>query len=440
MKNYIFFLFILFFSSCAYNDDFILPSQDLSDYESKDFYINDDISTKLKDDYLNNFFSAWSDEKTNINMNEFANNVLNEKSYSENYQPYDKEFLKQLINNADFKNLNSVFKNAIIIHSSNVRLLPTKKPRFKNPNLAGEGYPFDYLQNSFIYAYTPVKISHFSKDFGWSFIYNSFIVGFVENKNIAFISDDDLNALKSSIDYISPKKDKIPLIDKNNDFVEYARIGMLLALSKESANYYTIKAFKKGINNQAKLVEIKVNKEDFFKLGSSFSSKDLKNIANELIGQNYGWGGMNGNRDCSAFLKDVFGSFGIYLKRNSQDQIMQKDYLNRSNFINIGKLNNKEKYKYIKTHAIPFASLLALKGHIVLYLGEFNDKMYILHNLWGIKNYNSGKESRIVVGKVAITTIDAGSNLKSVKNSDVILSKIYGIRNLFIDEISYIEK
>lgn len=436
MKNIFLLLILLVFTSCS-KDYFALPSQDLDDYEGKEFYINQEISSKLKNDFLKNFFKVWEIDKTNINMQNIADNILKDAGFGENYQNNSQELIKNLVNNADFDNLNKISKNAIIIHSSNLRLLPTKKPRFKDPNLAGEGYPFDYLQNSFIYAYTPVKISHISKDFGWSFIYNSVVVGFIENKNIAYINDEDLNIYKSSKDFIMPKKDKIALLDKNEDFVEYARIGMPLALSKESANFYTIRVFKKDLNNNAKLIEIKVKKEDFFKLGDSFSSTDLKKIANELIGQNYGWGGLNGNRDCSAFLKDVFGTFGVFLARNSQDQIYQKDYLNRKIFFNISKLSNKEKYNYIKSNAIPFATLLALKGHIVLYLGEFNNKIYILHNLWGIKNYERGVESRIIVGKVVITTIDAGKNLSSVKEQDVILSRIFGMRNLFADELQF---
>ncbi|MBT0880464.1 SH3 domain-containing C40 family peptidase [Campylobacter sp. 2018MI27] len=436
MKNIILIICVVIFTSCSKNY-FALPSQDLNNYESNEFYINKEVSQKLKENYLKNLFYVWGIDKTNINMKNIANDILKDTGYGENYQLNSQKLMQNIVDNADFDNLNKISKNAIIIHSSNLRLLPTKKPRFKNPKLAGEGYPFDYLQNSFIYAYTPVKISHFSKDFGWSFIYNSVVVGFIENKNIAFISDEDLNIYKSSKDFIMPKKDKIALIDKNDDFIEYARIGMPLALSKESANFYTIRVFKKDLNNNAKLIEIKVKKEDFFKLGDSFSSVDLKKIANELIGQNYGWGGLNGDRDCSAFLKDVFGTFGVFLARNSQDQIYQKDYLNRKIFFNISKLSNKQKYNYIKSNAIPFATLLALKGHIVLYLGEFDNKIYILHNLWGIKNYERGVESRIIVGKVAITTIDAGKNLSSVKEQDVILSRIFGMRNLFADELQF---
>ncbi|MBZ8006879.1 SH3 domain-containing protein [Campylobacter sp. RM9334] len=434
MKNLIL-IFSILLAAC--NNNFTLPSQDLKDYDDKEYYINNKVSQKLKDDFLKNLFSVWKVDKTNINMQNIANDILNNVGYGENYQLYSKEFISNIVDNANFDNINQVSKNAIVVNSSNLRLLPTKKPRFKNPKLAGEGYPFDYLQNSFIYAYTPIKISHYSKDFGWSFVYNSVVVGFIENKNIAFISDEDLNDYKSSKDFVMPKKDKIALLDKNDEFIEYARIGMPLAVSKESPNFYTLKVFKKDLNNNAKLSEVKVKKEDFFKLGSNFSSLDLKTIANELIGQNYGWGGLNGDRDCSAFLKDVFGTFGIFLARNSQDQINQKDYLNRKIFFNISKLSNKQKYNYIKSNAIPFATLLALKGHIVLYLGEFDNKIYILHNLWGIKNYKYGVEGRIIVGKVAVTTIDAGKNLSSVREKDIFLSRIYGMRNLFDEELEF---
>ena len=35
----------------------------------------------------------------------------------------------------------------------------------------------------------------------------------------------------------------------------------------------------------------------------------------------YGWGGMNGEQDCSSFIRQIFACFGITLPRNSTGQI-----------------------------------------------------------------------------------------------------------------------
>lgn len=433
MAKYIL-LLLIFFTACK-DTKITLPKQDFNHYQAKSFKINDDVAKKLKENYLAEFFGIWDKQKTNINMQSFAKAVQNTEWFGENYQKTSSNQIQNLIKKAAFDKINSLNLNAIIINHTNVRLLPTLKPNFKNPKIAGEGYPFDYLQNSYINAFTPVKISHFSNDLAWAFIYNNYIVGFVKTSDIALINENTMNEYKSSKDFAFSTNDGVILKDSSGFFAIKSRIGMLLAIDKEDENYYYFKTFKKDFNSKAKIQITKANKNNFIKLGKGFSSDDIKALASDLLGDKYGWGGLNGNRDCSALMQDIFASFGIYLKRNSQDQIRQNDYLKRELFQDISHLSKEEKYKYIKKHAIAFASLLALKGHIVLYIGEYNNNLYILHNFWGVKNYHFGKEGRIIIGKVVITPIDIGNGIAGVKDDDLIINKIYGIRNLFSEEL-----
>ena len=39
----------------------------------------------------------------------------------------------------------------------------------------------------------------------------------------------------------------------------------------------------------------------------------------KMLGNPYGWGGMNGERDCSSLIRDVYLCFGFRLPRNSDD-------------------------------------------------------------------------------------------------------------------------
>ena len=43
-------------------------------------------------------------------------------------------------------------------------------------------------------------------------------------------------------------------------------------------------------------------------------------IGNVMMGQRYGWGGMFGDRDCSALTRELLTPFGIWLPRNSLSQ------------------------------------------------------------------------------------------------------------------------
>jgi len=56
---------------------------------------------------------------------------------------------KKWIANADYDNINSKKYKAITIRRTNVKALPTSSAFFRDPKKTGEGFPFDYNQNSF---------------------------------------------------------------------------------------------------------------------------------------------------------------------------------------------------------------------------------------------------------------------------------------------------
>lgn len=77
-------------------------------------------------------------------------------------------------------------------------------------------------------------------------------------------------------------------------------------------------------------------------------------------------------------------------------------------------LSEKEKENRIRAEAIPFQTLLYLPGHIGLYIGQFDGKAVMLHNMWGIRIFET---ERYVVGKTVITTLYPGKELKGYSSS-----------------------
>ena len=151
----------------------------------------------------------------------------------------------------------------------------------------------------------------------------------------------------------------------------------------------------------------------------------MATLANNLIGQRYSWGGQFENRDCSATMRDLFTPFGIWLPRNSKTQAQKGARL-----LDLTGLSPSDKRDAINEHAIPFFSLIGMKGHIGLYLGyEPMTKMPImLHDVWGVKTNAFGREGRAIIGKVTITTLRPGE-----ERWDVTKGSFYNkIRNLQI--------
>jgi hypothetical protein len=117
-------------------------------------------------------------------------------------------------------------------------------------------------------------------------------------------------------------------------------------------------------------------------------------------------------------IKDIFASFGIWLPRNSEQQSKIGDIISFEN------MDNDHKIALIKENAIPFETLLYKKGHIMLYLGTFDDQVMLLHNTWGIKTINDGKEGRKIIGKTIISTLNLGEKQPDFDKSSSLLDNI----------------
>ena len=77
-----------------------------------------------------------------------------------------------------------------------------------------------------------------------------------------------------------------------------------------------------------------------------------------MMGQRYGWGGMFGERDCSALTRDLFTPFGLWLPRNSVAQA-------RTGAISsLEGMSAKEKEEAILRNGVPFLSLMGMRGHM----------------------------------------------------------------------------
>ena len=129
-------------------------------------------------------------------------------------------------------------------------------------------------------------------------------------------------------------------------------------------------------------------------------------------------GGLYEERDCSSTLRDFYAPFGIWLPRNSSQQAKI------GKIISLESLSLQQKREKIKKEAVPFETLLYKKGHILLYLGVYKGKITVLHNAWGIRTLDKGKEGRRVLGKTIISSLELGKELKDYDEESGLLAKI----------------
>ncbi len=407
----------LLFTACSVKAPTPTPIKN-SDIEVLATTANDNAidSTTASKDFFDRYFKPWNSTKVSFPKVEamWGQSYRFKKVYLENHLLATSEWFDKQIINSNFDDYNTLTKKAIILKNTNIRVLPTNSPMFYDPTKPGEGFPFDYNQNSSIKINTPIMVSHLSKDKAWAYMESSNVGGWVEIGTIAFVDEKFIQEFKTS-NYFVSVKEKFPIYDPI--FREYVKVATIFP---KKNNKFIIA--KKDDNQNALISYINLNEDEVEPMPLAFNTENRIKIAKQLIDEPYGWGGLLNNRDCSSFTQDYFATFGKYLHRNSKAQLSNGKYLDMSN------LTNDEKKEFMKKNGVPFSTLVYLKGHIMLYIGVKEKEPLVLHNMWSVRlKDNDGVKYRHIVGKASITSLEPGKGMKDYDEENNILNKVLGI-------------
>ena len=388
--------------------------------------LEDTVPDINQDDFEKQYFNAWNMDisKFDLQSVQWAFKTFKYgNSYGENLQLLNEEFFTQVQDNANYETYGNINKNALSLHELNIRAFPSDKPLLRDPSKAGEGFPFDYLQNTTIHANKPLFVTHYSKDKKWVHVFSSFAFGWVKSNEIVFLEDYQVDLWKKA-KQVFITQEGTPVYDKKGHFLFDTKLGMMFALISEDKEAYTVLAVSSLKFNKPLFLEVKLSKKVANKGIIGFNKHNVEMIMQEIMKSNYGWGGMYGQRDCSSTLRDFYAPFGVWLPRNSYQQSKLGEVLSLKD------LSTDEKRKFIKENAKPFKTLLYKKGHIMLYTGVVDGKITILQNVWGVKTKQEGIEGRYVVGKTIFSTLELGSELENYDLNSSVLQNLQSINTL----------
>ena len=419
--------FTLLFSACSTKyvepttiNDLIKYPQEAATYSKNTPNIDYSQQLLFDEQFNKTYFKPWHIVQLSLTQQQatWGNAYAQKKMYGDNHKLISKKWFEQQINNANFEQYNSKLQKAITVRNSSLRVFPTISKIFYNPEKAGQGFPFDYNQNSGIKINSPLLISHFSKDRAWVYVESSFAAGWIKVNDIAFVSNKIASKFQSGNYYVAIK-DNFSLL-KNGIFKEYIKVGTIFPKTK-SGKYLTI---GKDINLNGFLSTVKLKENQIDKKPIKMNPKNIQVILDELIQEPYGWGELLNHRDCSALTRDFIAPFGIYLGRNSATQKQDGKYYDMQT------MTPKEKKEFLVNKATPFLSLVYLKGHIMLYIGEHEGEPLVFHNIWGIKTLNDKESGRFIIGQAVVTSLEPGRELKYFDAKKSLIHKIQGISNL----------
>ncbi|UIJ37686.1 SH3 domain-containing protein [Desulfobaculum bizertense] len=318
--------------------------------------------------------------------------------YGEDMRPYSSAWKQKLELRSQLRSFPNSGFAAITIRNTALRLFPTRHPAFRDFRKAGQGWPFDLLQNTGVWSQTPVYISHISQDGAWLLAETHYAAGWLPAEDIVQVSPSLQRRLESS-DLSAVIVDNSPLTDVYNLYRGSARIGMLMPEVDGKLLLVVPDA-----SHQASVVQVQAPPMSVQHFPYALTERHLSQLADSMIGQRYGWGGLYQNRDCSSLLMDLYLPFGIRLPRNSFQQAKST-----VSSISFEGLERSEKLALIKEKAIPWMTLFWKPGHIMLYIGEKDGVPLMYHAMWGLATRSrSGEEGRLVIGRVSITSLVPG--------------------------------
>lgn len=390
-----------------------------ADYFSK--FIENNVSIyDIQKKYNSRYFSVWNIDKPRESIESIVWPFIAftpSRSYGENLQLHKQSFFDEMIQSANFQEYATLNKKGVTLNEVDLRAFPTIRPLLRDPSMAGEGFPFDYLQNSTVHANSPIFISHYSEDRAWAYVFSSFASGWIRAREFVILEDDDREFWQKS-EQIYIVKEGAAIYDANGDFLYKSKIGMSFAIISEDETSYKALTVASRIGTRAIYSSSTIPKEIATKEILNLSAENLSEITKEVSKTNYGWGGMYEQRDCSSMLRDMFTPFGIWLPRNSYQQSKV------GKIISLKDMSEEKKIITIKEKAIPFQTLLYKKGHIVLYVGTYNDDIVVFHNTWGIKTKKDGVEGRLIIGRAIFSTLKLGEEQKDYDKSSELLKNM----------------
>jgi hypothetical protein len=298
-----------------------------------------------------------------------------------------------------------------------MRELPTSHAHMTKARPFGPDNPFDMFLYSSLFLGTPLYAAHISADGLWHFVESPIASGWVPTEDLALV-DAAFMAQYRTGRYAAIIRDDLPLVTETG-VIGHTHIGAVYPLHKENPRGLTVLAPIRGARAQAAIATLVLAPAQAKAKPLPLNPAWLARIGNQMMGQPYGWGGLYAWRDCSSTMRDLFAPFGIWLPRNSAAQ-------GRSGHsIPLEGLEGADKEEMIKTLGTPFMSLLWMRGHIMLYLGQYRNESVVFHNIWGLRVVEEGDDdARHVLGRAVASSLQIGRELPGRKAGSSLLERL----------------
>ena len=288
-----------------------------------------------------------------------------------------------------------VVRYALTVDRTNVRLLPEENGWFESAN----DTHYDQLQGTVLDPSEPVLVLIDSQDKEFVFVESRTYAGWVKPSALALTDKVTWLKYAASQNYLTVIASR-KTIPQGQAFYQMGGRVLLRAPDLQKDGSWAISVPAADANGI--LIEQGMNipnDQAVVKGVLACSENNLVRQAFRFLGEGYGWGGLENNVDCSAFVQDVYRSVGIELPRdaNRQEKAMARS-------VSLKDMNREQRLEILKKTKA--GSLLFTPGHVMMYLGtDENGEPLVIHALSSYFTFDDGQTVKHYVRKILVTDL-----------------------------------
>ena len=150
------------------------------------------------------------------------------------------------------------------------------------------------------------------------------------------------------------------------------------------------------------------------------TQRNVLNVAFTCLGNRYGWGGMLGSMDCSAYSKAICKCFGLDIPRDGDKQESTPNRI-----VSLENMTDEEKEAYIEK--LPAGTILIFPGHVMIYIGSENGVNYVISDTGSLSDsvgdLNVRSMYSVIINPLTVRRRNGNTWLKSL-TSALVFGKI----------------
>jgi hypothetical protein len=300
------------------------------------------------------------------------------KYYDVNGNHFSDQFVNEIQDLIDLPqpNISIEIRYGYVYKRSNLRTFPTDQIAMGDDL----DQDIDRFQETALYPLEPVLVLSTSSDGNWYFVQTYNYRAWIHKDFVIFMYRNDfLKCFQGNrFRYIIKDFFTVHHLPTNQDIQMPMGSRLPLYLTEE-----------KAIDCDLTVKELRAEPMEF-------SRANILILSFQCLDDPYDWGGKKGYRDCSSFVADVFRCFGITLLRNANQQA-NSDYTSKCDW-------SSGPQAALLSNLKPGA-LIFIPGHVMIYLGLFKGKPYVIHAVKEFFLVKNGSTEKSPLSGVQITPL-----------------------------------